>query len=115
MRHQTGFTLSGFLFWAVIISLVAILGVKVTPEYITYFKLLEAAKSVGKDATGKSVPEIRSEVGKYLEVNHLRDFSPADFTVSKSGNQVVLSFSYERQIHLFYNISLLIEFDGSSS
>ena len=35
--------------------------------------------------------------------------------ISKDGNGVVISFGYERRIPLFYNISLVIDFEGSSS
>ncbi|WP_153108677.1 DUF4845 domain-containing protein [Propionivibrio limicola] len=115
MRKQRGLSLSGLLFWGVIISLVAILGMKVTPEYITYFKILKATKAVANDAGGKTVPEIRTAFGKYMEVEHVSEITPADLQISKQGNAVMIDFSYDKQIHLFHNVSLLIEFEGSSA
>lgn len=115
MKYQRGVTLTGLLTWGIALALVAVLGMKVAPEYITYFKILKAAKAVAAQSTGKTVPEIRTSFGKYMEVEHVSTITPADIDVSKEGNEIVLSFSYEKRIHLFYNVNLLIDFNGSTS
>lgn len=116
MRNQRGVALSGLLFWGIVIALVAVLGMKVAPEYLTYFKILKATKAVAINSSGKTVPEIRDAFGKYLDVDYVRDgITPADLDISKEGNDIVIGFNYEKRIPLFYNVSLLIDFQGSSS
>ena len=115
MKKQRGLALSGLLFWGIVIVLVAVLGMKVTPEYITYFKIVKATKAVAANSTGKTVPEIRAAFGKYMDVEHVSTITPADLDISKEGNAVVIAFSYEQRIPLFFNVSLLIDFHGSSS
>ena len=115
MSNQRGVALSGLLFWGIVIALVAVLGMKVGPEYLTYFKIVKATKAVASSSSGKTVPEIRNAFGKYMEVDHISSITPADIDVSKEGNDIVISFGYEKRIHLFYNVSLLIDFQGSSS
>jgi hypothetical protein len=39
---------------------------------------------------------------------------PQDLEITKEGNEIVVSFAYEKRIPLFYNISVLIDFAGSS-
>lgn len=107
--------LSGLLFWGIVIALVAVLGIKVTPEYLTYFKIVKATKAVAASSSGKTVPEIRASFAKYMEVEHVQTIAPADLDISKEGNAIVIGFAYERRIPLVYNISLLIEFEGSAS
>ena len=52
-----------------------------------------------------------------------RMFAPGDPLVASyhqledrfGGNEVVIAFAYEKRIPLFYNVSLLIDFEGSAS
>ena len=115
MKYQRGVTLSGLLFWGIVLALVAVLGMKVTPEYVTYFKILKASKAVASQSSGKTVPEIRAAFGKYMDVEHVSTITPADLDISKEGGEIVIAFSYEKRIHLFYNVNLLIDFNGSTA
>jgi hypothetical protein len=115
MNRQRGVALSGLIFWGVVIAMLSMLGLKVGPEVVDYYKIVSSVKSVAKDAGGKTVPEIRAAYAKYAEVNHTKTISPSDLSITKEGGQVVISFAYESRIPLFANVSLLIDFEGSSS
>ncbi len=115
MKNQRGVALSGVLVWGFIISLVAVLALKVVPEYLTYFKILKATKAVALNSTDKTVPEIRASFAKYMDVEQVSTITPTDLDISKEGNAVVIGFAYEKRIPLFYNVSLLIDFEGSSA
>lgn len=115
MKNQRGVAISGLLLWGVVIALVAVLGMKLTPDYLNYFKILKATKSVAANSSGKTVSEIRSSFGKYMDVEHVSTITAADLDISKENNSVVIAFAYERRIPLFYNVSLVIDFEGSSS
>ena len=104
MKYQRGVTLSGLLFWGIVLALVAVMGMKVAPEYVTYFKILKASKAVASQSSGKTVPEIRAAFGKYMDVEHVSTITPADLDISKEGGEIVIAFSYEKRIHLFYNV-----------
>ena len=115
MNNQRGVTLSGLMVWGIIIAMVAILGMKVLPEVIDYYKIKKIVASTAANASGKTVPEIRAIYGKYADVDHIQTITPADLDISKEGNEVVIAFAYEKRIPLFGNVSLLIDFEGSSS
>ncbi len=115
MKNQRGLALSGLLSWGMVIAVVAMLGIRVAPEYLTYFKIVKAVKAVALNSSGKTVPEIRASFAKYLEVEHVSTITPADLDISKEGNDVVIAFAYESRIPLISNISLLIDFEGSTS
>ena len=115
MQKQRGIALSGLLFWGVIIALVAILGMKVTPDCIEYYKIQKSVKSISAEASGKTVSEIRNAFDRYAEINQINTIKGVDLDVSKEGNEIIIAFGYEKRIPLFYNVSLLIDFQGSSS
>lgn len=115
MNRQRGLALSALLLWGVLIALVSILAIRILPEVIDYYKIRQAVKAVAADAGSKTVPEIRQAFGKYIEVEHVQTLAPADLDIFKEDNQVVIAFSYERRIPLLANVSLLIDFSGSST
>ena len=115
MRYQRGVSLSGLLVWGAVIAAVALLGIRVAPEVIDYYKIKKIVASTAANSSGKTVPEIRAIFGKYADVDHIETITAADLDISKEGNQVVIAFEYEKRIPLFLNVSLLIDFQGSSS
>ena len=46
MKNQRGVAISGLLLWGFVIVLIALLGMKVAPEYMDYFKILKSVKSI---------------------------------------------------------------------
>lgn len=116
-RAQRGVSLSGLLMAAVVIGVVAMLGVKVAPPVINYFKLVQAVKAVSKDPAtrGGTVADIRKAIQARFIVDNIDTVQPSDVDIGKDGNDVVLSFAYSQRIPLVGNVSLLIDFEGSSS
>lgn len=115
MRRQRGLALSALLLWGIVIALVAILVIRVLPDVIEYYKIRHAVKAVVAGSTGKTVGEIRHAYGQYAEVEHIKTLGPADLDVYKEDSHVVVAFAYERRIPLVGNVSLVIDFEGSSS
>ncbi len=115
MNRQRGLALSGLLMWGMVIALLAILAIRVLPEVLDYYKIRQAVKAVAAESSGKTVPELRQAFGRYAEVEHIKTLAPADLDIFKEENQVVIGFAYEKRIPLFANVSLLIDFRGSSS
>jgi hypothetical protein len=115
MKYQRGVALSGLIFWGIVLVLVAVLGMKVTPTAIEYFKILKDSKAVvaqaGPDAT---VADVRKSFDKFAEIDML-EFSGNQLDISKDGGKIVIEFAYEKRIHLFWNVSLLIDYKGSTA
>lgn len=115
MKYQRGVALSGLIFWGIILVLVAVLGMKVAPTAIEYFKILKDSKAVvaqvGPDAT---VADVRKSFDKFAEIDML-EFSGNQLDISKDGGKIVIEFAYEKRVHLFWNVSLLIDYKGSTA
>ena len=115
MKYQRGVALSGLIFWGIVIALVAILGMKVAPTTIEYYKVLKDAKAtvnkVGPDAT---VAEVRKTFDNFANIDSL-DFKAEQLDISKDGGKIVASFDYDKKIPLFANVSLVINYKGSTA
>lgn len=116
MKYQRGVALSGLILWSIVLVLVAVLAMKVAPTAIEYFKILQGTKAVVAKATpDATVNELRRSFEKYAEVDHL-SFSSRDLEIYKDKRgQVVIEFAYEKRIPLFGNVSLLIDYKGTTA
>jgi len=115
MKNQRGVALSGLLFWSVVLVLVAVLGMKVLPTYIEYTKILKDAKgAVSKAGPDSTVTDVRRSFDRFAEIDML-DFPSSQLDVSKDGGRIVIEFAYEKRIPLFWNVSLLIDYKGSTA
>lgn len=115
-RKQSGVSLSGLLVAAVVVAALSLLGMKVVPEVIEYYQIVKAVKAVAKDDSARnSVADVRKAFDRYASVDYISAIKGQDLDVTKDGGQVVISFAYEKRIPLFGNVSLLIDFQGSSS
>jgi hypothetical protein len=110
MNRQRGLALSALMVWGVVISLVAILGIRVLPEFMDYYKIRQAVKAVAAESGGKTVAELRQAFGKYAEVEHIKTIGPADLDIFKEDNQVVIPLPTRSAFRWLANVSLLIDF-----
>ena len=116
MKYQRGVALSGLIFWGVIFVLVAVLGMKVAPTALEYYKILKDCKAVVAQASpDATVADVRKSFDKFAEVDHLVDFRSNQLDISKEGGKIVIEFGYEKRIPLFWNVSLLIDYKGSTA
>jgi hypothetical protein len=120
MKHwsakQKGISLSGILISCVILGFLGVLAAKIVPEVSEYMDVLREVKAVAADPAvrGGSVRDIKTAFSKRADVNYIKSVTAEDLDISKDGDQVIISFAYSRKIHLMYNASLVLDFEGSS-
>jgi len=116
IKRQNGVSLTGLLLVGGLLFFVAVLGMKVAPDVLGYFTIVNNVKSTAHDPglAGASVAQVRSAYLKRIQVAGGSDVLPEDLEITKEGNEVVISFAYSKKIPLFANVSLMIDFEGSS-
>mgnify|MGYP000317716286 CR=1 FL=1 len=115
MKYQRGVALSGLMFWGVIFILVAVLGMKVGPTVLEYYKILKNSKTaVAQVGPGATVADVRNTFNKYADIDYL-SFKGEQLEITKEAGKIVVSFAYEKRIPLFANVSLLIDYQGSTA
>lgn len=116
MNKQRGLALSSLILWCIAIALAALVGMKVVPSVLEYQSITKAAKTVAKEAGAEStVADVRKAFGNYADVNDFTSVRPEDLEITKDGGMIVVAFSYEKRIPLFANVSLVIDYSGSSN
>ncbi len=115
-RRQSGMSAIGILIVLILVVFAALIGMRVTPAYIEYFAIKKAIASMTQsgELRGATVADVRKAFDRRQAIDDFTAVGPNDLQISKEGGDVVISFAYEKRVPLFYNISLLIDFAGSS-
>lgn len=108
---QRGLSFIGLVFVAVVLAATGVVVAQVIPTAIEYQAVLKAVK---KSAAGGTVPEVRTIFDKAASIDNISSVSGADLDVTKDGDKVVVSFAYQREIHLFGPAYLTLKYTGRS-
>ena len=107
--RQGGISFIGLLFVAVVLACVGVVVAQVIPTLIEYQAITKAAS---KAAEGSTVPEVRAIFDRSQAIDDYKSVSGKDLDVQKVGERVVVSFAYDREIHLFGPAFLVLKYKG---
>ena len=93
-------------------ALLALLGMKVVPAVIEYRAISKAI--VDAKQSGTTVRDIQVSFDRRAQAGYIESINGSDLEITKVGNDLEISFSYEKKIPLFASASLLLEFSGST-
>jgi len=114
LRQQRGLSLVGLLFWAVIVSFVALVGIRVFPTVLEFYTIQKVVDRIAS-LNPATVPAVRSEFDRAVQVEYsIKTITSADLTVTKEDDKVVISFAYESQVPVAGPVYLLIKYAGRS-
>jgi hypothetical protein len=91
----------------------AVLGAKVVPTVVEYNSIKKAI--VSAKAAGSTAREIQAAFDRQADVGYIESIHGKDLDISKDGNEVEVSFAYEKRIPLFEPVSLVIDYSGSTA
>lgn len=117
-RHrQRGVTLTGVIVVGILLALLAAAGMKVLPDVMDYFTVLKDVKATAQDPTLRdaTVAEIRRSFERRLQIDAVSGIDSSDLDISKQGTDIVISFAYTKKIPLLRNVSLVVDFEGSTA
>lgn len=112
MRHQSGLGWFGLLLVLAIVGFVVLIVVKTLPIYLNQMKVGSAIHKTAADPENAAAEPrtIRSELQKYWDIDGIEYLSVPEVQVKRTEHGRFLSYDYEAREHLFYNISIVIEF-----
>jgi Tfp pilus assembly protein PilE len=109
---QRGFSLSGLIFVFVVLGVLAVFAMKLLPTYSEYRSIQGAI--VKAKAEGGSVADMQRTFDKNAEINSISAINGHDLVITKDNGETELSFAYEKRIPLAGNVSLVINYAGTT-
>ena len=109
--RQRGLSFLGLLIVGGLLAVTGVIGAQIVPTVIEYQAI---SKAVNKAREAVTVAEVRSTFDKAAAVDNISSVSGKDLEVTKEGDKVVVSFSYQREIHLTGPAYLTLKYTGRS-
>lgn len=111
---QRGITMIGWLVLLVPIAVVGYAGVRLTPAYLNYMKVVRSLEQTAKQHAGdesRSATSIHNTLEKHFEIESIDFPNVRDVVIRREGQTWIVEAKYEDAAPLFYNISMLVSFD----
>jgi hypothetical protein len=116
-HRQRGVGIVGLIMIAMGIVFVAILGMKLIPAYIHNAQIAQIFKAMSHDPSlqGATVKDIKESYIKRADISYITDIRADDIEIIKGDGMLSVSASYAVKIPLVGNITLVLDFNPSSS
>ena len=109
--RQRGMSFLGLLVFGGFLAMTGVITAQIVPTAIEYQAVL---KAVNKARDGNSVAEVRSIFDRAAAVDEIKSLTGKDLEVTKEGDKIVVSFAYQREIHLAGPGYLTLKYTGRS-
>jgi len=110
-NRQSGISFIGVLF---VVGVLAFAGVIAAQAFPTVLEFQAITKAATKAKEGGSVIEVRTIFDKAAQIDDIKSISGKDLVVSKEGDKTVVSFAYNKEIHIAGPAFLLLKYAGRS-
>lgn len=112
-KRQQGISLSGLIFVLAVVGLVGVFGMRTVPSVLEY-KAIVRSIGVAK-ASGGSVQEMRTSFDRNADVAYITSVAGRDLIFTRDNGQVDISFAYEKRLPIAGNVSLVIDYSGTTN
>lgn len=115
--RQRGITLMGLIIGSFVLVFVALLVMRLLPSYIEYFTIKKAVVAISNETRGRgaSANDVRRGFDARRAIDDFQAVKAADLEITKQGNDFLIVAAYRKEIPLFANIGIYIDFVASSS
>jgi hypothetical protein len=112
-KSQRGITLIGWMLLLIPIGIVGYAGIRVTPIYLNYFRVIKVLEQTASEGKGEATNpiEARASIERRFNVEYVDTPDAKDIDIHRDGDHWVAIAKYEEVAPLFGNLSLLVEFD----
>jgi hypothetical protein len=109
--RQRGLSFLGLLFVGGFLAVCGVIAAQIIPTAIEYQAVSNAAN---RASLGSTVAEVRSIFDKAASIDNISSIAGKDLEVTKEGDKVVVTFAYQREIHLTGPAYLTLKYAGRS-
>jgi len=113
-RSQRGVSLFGLVFWAVVVSLVGLMALRVWPSLNEYFTIKQAVEHIMRaEPVPADAGAVRRAFDRQKEIEYsISTISGSDLEIEKTEAGLRVSFAYDKEIEIISPVFLLIKYRG---
>ena len=113
-NRQRGVSIMGLILGSVVLIFVLLLGMKLFPPYLEYFTAKKHITQIANEQRAGTVGDVRKAWQTKTAIDDVAAINEKDLEITKDGGEIVISFAYRKEVPLFANIGLFLDFAASS-
>ena len=113
--RQRGLTLTGLIVTLFVAIVVFLLAMRIIPAYMEYGTAKKAIEAIARDRQTSTPQEIRRAFDQRAVIDDITAIRAADLDITKEAGGMVIAFAYRKEVPLFANLGVYIDFAASST
>ena len=113
-NRQAGVSIMALIAILIAVAVLALFGMKVIPSFLEFRSAKGAIEAIARDMPSGTPNEIRRAFENRSNVDDITTLKPSDLDIGKDGNQITIGFSYRKEVPLFKNVGLYIDYTASA-
>ena len=113
-HKQRGLTLMGLIITLFVAIVLLLLAMKLIPAYMEYATAKNAIQAIARERNASSPQEIRRAFEARAAIDDITAIKPTDLDITRDGGETVIAFAYRREVPLFANLGVYIDFAANS-
>jgi hypothetical protein len=116
-RRQAGMTTLGLIILVSFLGLFAFGGIRLTPVYLNYMKVVGVIDGVDEefDGTGATSTAIRKSISRRFDIESVAVITAKDVKVKKTAEGYEVAAVYSHKAPFIANVSFLVDFDKKTT
>ncbi len=111
---QRGLTLGGLIVTLLVLGIVALVAMKVVPAYMEFGTARNAIQAIARERSATTPADVRRAFESRAAIDDINAVKPSDLEITKEGGEMVISFAYRKEVPLFANVGVYMDFAASS-
>lgn len=113
IRRQAGMTTLGLLILVVFVGLFAFAGIRLTPVYLNYMKVVGVVEGVREEFDGQAASRgaIRSSISRRFDIESVAEITAKDIEVKSVDGGFEVIADYHHVAPFIANVSFSVHFD----
>jgi hypothetical protein len=86
----------------------------VIPSFIEFRSAKTAIEAIARERQGGTPGDIRRAFENRSNIDDITSVKPSDLEIGKQGNAITIGFAYRKEVPLFRNVGLYIDYAASA-
>ena len=112
--NERGVSLLALVGVLVVLAIVALFGMKVVPSFLEFRAAQKAIEAIARDMPNGAPNEIRRAFENRSNIDDITTIKPSDLDIGKDGNAITIGFAYRKEVPLFKNVGLYIDYAATA-
>jgi hypothetical protein len=113
IARQLGVSLMALISVLIVLGVVALFAMKILPSFMEYRTTKSTIEAIARQPNA-SVADIKKAFDARAIIDNITSVKATDLDITKEGSEVVVGFSYRKEVPLFGNVGLYIDYSASS-